>query len=211
MSSAKVYSREEERINVLTHGFGLILSVVALVVMVTRAAIYQDVWHIVTFSIFGATLVTLYLASTLYHKAENPVVRKRLKVFDHVAIYLLIAGTYTPFTLISLKGVTGWVLFGIAWGIAAFGITLKLFFTGRFKLLSTIMYVSMGWIVIFAIKPLMANVSTACLTWLFAGGVCYTVGAILYSIRRIKFNHALFHVFVLFGSICHWITVFRFV
>jgi len=206
----KIYSPAEERINVVSHEIGILLSLVALVVLVVRAALYQDVWHIVSFSIFSCCMVTLYVASTCYHRSKTPVIRRRLKVFDHAAIYLLIAGTYTPFTLITLRGVTGWVIFGVAWGIAITGIILKLFFTGRFGLLSTMMYVGMGWIIIFAVKPLLANLHSAGLTWLLAGGLFYTVGAAIYSIKAIKFNHAIFHILVLGGSFCHWVTIYRY-
>jgi hemolysin III len=169
---------------------------------------FGDIWHIISFSIFGISLITLYSASTFYHRTQNPEQRKRLRVFDHAAIFVLIAGTYTPFTLITLVGTTGWIIFGIAWGIALIGIVLKLFFTGRFKIVSTLMYVFMGWIIVFAVKPLINNLSSDGLFWLAAGGVAYTVGAVLYSIKKIKFNHAIFHILVLIGSACHFISVY---
>ncbi|KAA3604130.1 MAG: hemolysin D [Calditrichaeota bacterium] len=198
----------EEKLNVISHSFGLFLSVIALVVLVVHASVNGNVWHIVSFAIFGVSLITLYSASTFYHSAKEPKVRSRLRIFDHAAIYVLIAGTYTPFTLITLSGTTGWVIFGITWSLAVTGIILKLFFTGRFKIVSTLMYVFMGWLVVFAIKPLVANLSFEGLVWLFAGGMAYTVGAVLYSIKKIKFNHAIFHFFVLGGSISHFISVF---
>jgi len=184
------YSSLEERMNVLSHALGLCLSIAALVLLVVRASLYGNVWHIVSFSIFGSSLVLLYAASTLYHSAKKLVLRRRLRVVDHAMIYILIAGTYTPFTLVTLNGVTGWILFGLTWGIALTGIILKLFFTGRFDVLSTFMYLLMGWLIIFAIKPLIANLATAGLFWLVMGGLAYTLGAILYSIKKIKFNHA---------------------
>ena len=157
------------------------------------------------------SLMIVFAASTIYHSAKKPTLRSRLRVFDHAAIYVLIAGSYTPFTLVTLNGMVGWVLFGITWGMALTGIVLKLFYTGKFKILSTLMYVFMGWLIIFAIKPLMNNLPAEGLVWLVAGGVAYTVGAILYSIKKIKLNHAIFHVFVLIGAACQFVTVFFYV
>jgi len=211
MNSLKFYSPLEEKTNIISHAIGLVLSVVALVLMVMRASQYGNGWHIVSVSIFGVSLMTLYAASTLYHSAKDPTVRSRLRIMDHATIYVLIAGTYTPLTLITLNSTTGWVIFGVSWGMALSGIVLKLFFTGRFNLLSTLMYVFMGWIIIFAIKPLINSLSAEGLFWLFAGGVAYTTGAILYSIKKIKFNHAIFHMFVLLGSFCHFISVYCYV
>jgi hemolysin III len=207
----KYYSSIEEKINILSHAIGFILSMVALVLLVRHAVLHGDVWHIVSFSIFGSSLIILYAASTFYHSAKNPELRNRLKIIDHASIYVLIAGTYTPFTLVTLNGPIGWVIFGTSWGLALTGIILKLFFTGRYNLVSTIMYVLMGWIIVFAIKPLIHNLPVEGLWWLVAGGISYTVGAILYSIKKIKFNHGIFHVFVLSGSFCHFMSVFFYV
>jgi hemolysin III len=179
--------------------------------MVIRASLYGNVWHVVGASIFGASLIALYAASTFYHSAKDPKLRSRLRVFDHATIYILIAGTYTPFTLVTLNGPVGWIIFGASWGMALTGITLKLFFTGKYDGLSTLMYVFMGWIIVFAIKPLTDNLSAEGMFWLFAGGVAYTTGAILYSIKKMKFNHAIFHMFVLLGSLCHFIAVYFYV
>lgn len=205
------YSKIEEDINVFSHAVGAAFGVVALVLLIIKAAHYGTVWHIVSFSIFGASLVILYTASTFYHSAKNPIIRKRLKVFDHAAIYVLIAGTYTPFCLVTLNGAIGWVLFGVAWGIALIGIILKLFFTGRFNILSTVAYVVMGWIIVFAYNPLAEHLAEGGLKWLMIGGISYTVGAILYAIHQIKYNHAIFHIFVLMGSISHFISVYYYV
>ncbi len=204
---AKFYSPLEERINIYSHIFGLILSTIGLVFLIIRASLYGNAWHIVSFTIFGVSLIILYSASAIYHSAKNPVIRNRLRIFDHASIYVLIAGTYTPFALVTLNGVVGWVIFGITWGMAITGIILKLFFTGRFDLISTAMYIFMGWIIVFAINPLIDNLPAAGLEWLVAGGLSYTFGAILYSIKAIPFNHALFHILVLAGSICHFIAV----
>ena len=205
------YSPVEEKINIISHAIGFILCILAFVLLVSHANLHGDVWHIVSFSIFGASLIILYAASTIYHSAKKSELRNRLKILDHASIYVLIAGTYTPFALITLKGTTGWVIFGISWGLALTGIILKLFFTGKYNLISTIMYVLMGWVIVFAIKPLINNLPLEGLLWLFAGGISYTIGAILYSIKNIKFNHAIFHMFVLIGSFCHFISVFFYV
>ncbi|EDP98577.1 hemolysin III family protein [Kordia algicida OT-1] len=205
------YSPTEEKLNIISHAIGVVLGVIALIFLVARASENGEAIHMISFIIYGLSIIVLYLASTLYHKATKPRLRNRLRIFDHAAIYLLIAGTYTPFALITLKGTTGWIIFATVWSFAAVGITLKLFFTGKFDKLSTAMYVLMGWIIVFAIKPLMENLSSEGLFWLMAGGVAYTVGAVLYSIRKLPFNHAIFHIFVLLGSIFHFISVYYYV
>ncbi len=207
----KYYSPGEEKININSHAVGFVLSIIALILLVVRASNHGDIWHIVSFSIFGASLIVLYATSTIYHSTKKPELRNRLRILDHASIYVLIAGTYTPFTLVTLQGTTGWVIFGVSWTLALCGIILKLFFTGRYRLLSTSMYVFMGWIIIFAIKPLIASLSSDGLFWLIAGGLAYTLGAILYSIKKIKFNHAIFHMFVLMGSFCHFISVYFYI
>jgi hemolysin III len=207
----KYYSPIEEKINIISHAIGFILSIVAFALLVTHANLHGDVWHIVSFSIFGASLIILYAASTFYHSAKKSELRNSLKIIDHASIYVLIAGTYTPFTLVTLNGTIGWVIFCISWGLALTGIILKLFFTGKYNVMSTIMYVLMGWVIVFAIKPLINNLPLEGLLWLLAGGISYTIGATLYSIKKIKFNHGIFHMFVLIGSFCHFISVFFYV
>ena len=207
----KYYSPVEERINIISHGAGFIAAIAVLVLLVVRAAGDGNVWYEVSFTIFGVSLLLLYAASTLYHSAKKPELRKKLKIIDHASIYILIAGSYTPFTIVTLHGTAGWVLFGISWGIALAGIILKLFFTGRYNLLSTIMYVLMGWLVVFFIKPLIDRLAPEGLFWLMAGGISYTVGAVIYMIKKIPLNHAAFHVFVLIGSACHVISVYFYV
>ena len=207
----KHYSLIEEKTNIISHGIGFILSIVALVLLVTHANLYGNTWHIVSFSIFGASLIILFAASTFYHSAKRPELRNRLRIIDHASIYILIAGTYTPFTLVTLNGPIGWSIFGIAWGLALTGIILKIFFTGRYNLISTIMYVLMGWVIVFALKPLINNLPFEGFLWLFAGGISYTIGAILYSIKKLKFNHAIFHMLVLNGSFCQFMSVFFYV
>ena len=164
-----------------------------------------------SFSIFGASLVVLFAASTIYHSAKKPELRARLRIVDHASIYVLIAGTYTPFTLITLNGMAGWIIFSASWAMALTGIVLKLFFTGRFDLISTLVYVFMGWIIVFDLESLINKLSSGGLFWLVAGGLAYTVGAILYSIKKIKFNHAIFHVFVLLGAFCHFVAVYFYI
>jgi hemolysin III len=211
MDKTNFYSPLEEKTNIISHTIGLILSVIALFLMLVRANGSGNILYIVSAGIFGLSMIALYSASTLYHRAKDPKVRARLRINDHATIYILIAGTYTPFTLITLNGWVGWTVFAVSWGMAITGVILKLFFTGRFSVLSTLMYVFMGWIVIFAIKPLVNNLSSAGLFWLFAGGIAYTTGAVIYSIEKIKFNHAIFHLFVLLGSFCHFISVYFYV
>jgi len=205
------YEPKEEKFNVISHAIGLVLSIAALVLLVVYSSIYGSAWHIVSFSIYGASLIVLYSASTFYHYVQSPKLRHRLNIFDHSAIYVLIAGTYTPFTLVVLNGWVGWTIFGVSWGLAIVGIILKLFFTGKYDKISTFAYVLMGWVVIFAIKPLVHNLSFEGLMWLLAGGIFYTVGAVLYSIKNLKFNHAIFHIFVLLGSFAHFVAVFFYV
>ena len=205
------YNPREEKLNVISHAIGLVLSVIALVLLVVYASKEGSAWHIVSFSIFGASLIVLYAASTFYHYSRTPKLRHRLNVFDHAAIYVLIAGTYTPFTLVVLKGWVGWTIFGVSWGLALTGIILKLFFIGRYDKISTIAYVLMGWLIIFAIKPLVNNLPFEGLMWLLSGGIFYTIGALLYSIKKLNYNHAIFHIFVLLGSFSHFIAVFFYV
>jgi hemolysin III len=205
------YQQTEEKLNVLTHAFGFLLSIVGLVLLVLRASEFGTAKHVISFGIFGATLILLYAASTLYHSAKKTRTRHYLNIFDHAAIYVLIAGTYTPFALVTLGGASGWRLFYVIWSLALAGVILKLFFIGRYNALSTIMYVAMGWLVVFDVEALIENLPFYGLIWLFAGGLSYTLGAIFFSIHRIKYNHAIFHVFVLGGSFCHFISIYFFV
>jgi len=202
------YSEKEEKLNIFSHAFGLLMGIIALPFLIDKSMSFDGFWKPASIIIYGVSLLVLYTASTVYHAAKAPKLRRRLNIFDHAAIYVLIAGTYTPFTLITLEGKTGWIIFGLTWFFALIGIILKLFFTGRFDKLSTIMYVLMGWQIVFAINPLLENLASEGLFWLFLGGVFYTIGAILYSIKKIPYNHAIFHVFVLLGSISHFISVY---
>lgn len=207
----KYYPPLEEKLNIISHGLGFILSILALVLLILRANKLGEIEHLVSFSIFGASMVLLYAASTFYHSAKTHRLRMRLNILDHASIYILIAGTYTPFAIVTLNGTTGWTIFFVVWGMALTGVILKLFYTGKYQLLSTIMYVVMGWIIIFAIRPLWDNLSGEGLWWLFAGGISYTLGAILFMQNRIPFNHAIFHIFVLFGTFSHFIAIYYYV
>jgi hemolysin III len=199
--------RREELANALTHGVGLGASLVGAAVLVLLAVTSADLWRIVSTAIFGTTLVTLYVASTLYHAVRSRDLKARLKVLDHCAIHLLIAGSYTPFALVGLRGGLGWSLFGVIWALAVAGIVFKLFFTGRFRLLSTAIYLGMGWLAILAIGPMIRSLDPATLGWIVAGGVFYTAGTWFYHSRRIPFSHAIWHLFVVGGSGCHVLAV----
>ncbi len=205
------YSKKEEMLNVITHGFGLFLSVIGLILLILKGIENGTALHIISFTIFGLSLIILYTASTLYHYFQEPTIRKKLNIFDHSAIYILIAGTYTPVALITLNGWVGWTIFGIIWTIAFIGVFLKLFYTGRFDKISTASYVAMGWVVVVAIKPLINNLPLNGIYWMIAGGILYTIGAVLYSIPKLKYNHAIFHIFVLLGSFSHFMMVYFYV
>ncbi|MCT4700105.1 PAQR family membrane homeostasis protein TrhA [Tenacibaculum haliotis] len=206
-----LYSNTEEKLNVLTHGFGLLLGIIVLPFIVLKSLTYQEFWQTISFVIYGLSLIILYAASTFYHAAKKPKLRRKLNIFDHAAIYVLIAGSYTPFCLVVLPEQTGWYMFIFVWLFALAGVILKLFFTGRFDKLSTALYLIMGWQVVFLIKPLMNNLSYDGLFYLIAGGVFYTIGAILYSIKKVPYNHAIFHVFVLLGSFSHFWAIYKYI
>lgn len=210
-TNIQFYSPTEEKLNIWSHAFGIFLSIIALVLLIIKAVQQDNIWMMISFPIFGVSLILLYLASTLYHASKKPQKRFKLKVFDHAAIYVLIAGSYTPFTLVSLNGETGWLIFSMVWVMAFTGIILKLFFTGRFKVISTAMYVLMGWLIVFYFQDLTASLHEKGVFYLILGGVLYTIGAILYSIKKIKFNHAIFHFFVLAGSFCHFLSIYLYV
>jgi len=201
------YTLEEEIANSITHGVGVLLSVAALVILITVALQRGSAWHVVGFTIFGSSLILLYLASTLYHGIQHPRVKTVLRRFDHGAIFLLIAGTYTPFLLTNLRGPWGWSLFGVIWGIAVFGILFKAFATRGFERLSVAIYIPMGWLAIIAVKQLFTELPPASLLWLVVGGVTYTLGITFYAWKRLPFNHAVWHLFVLGGSISHFFSV----
>lgn len=205
------YRPREEWANTLTHGLGVVLSVAGLVAMVVKSAQYGDGWQITSTAIFGVTLVLLYTASTAYHAAKTDRMKLLLRKCDHAAIFLLIAGSYTPFVLVTLRGPWGWSLFGVVWGLAVVGVGLKFWFAGRFRYVSTGIYLGMGWLVVIAIKPLLAALSKAGFIWLLVGGGCYTFGAAFYLWKRLRYHHAIWHGWVLAGSVCQWIAVYGYV
>ena len=211
MNDKEDQSLIEELANGITHGIGLVLSVAGLAILVVLSILKGSAWHIAGCTTFGVTLVLLYTASTLYHSLRTPHLKRFLKILDHAAIYLLIAGTYTPFTLVNLRGFWGWTLFGLVWSLSVFGILWKLFHVDRFQIVSTIIYIVMGWIVIIAIKPVLAAVPLSGILWLLAGGMFYTVGVLFFAWKRIPYNHAIWHVFVMAGSICHYFAVLFYV
>ena len=197
----------EEWANTLTHGVGVFLALVGGAVLIVRASVQADPWKIVGAAVFTATLLLLYTASTLYHAARSPDLKVRLKVLDHASIYLLIAGTYTPLTLVGLRGGWGWSLFGVIWGLAVGGVIFKLFATGRFRLISTAIYVGMGWLVVIAAGPMVRRLDPWVLVWLVAGGLAYTGGTVFYHNKKIPYSHAIWHGFVMAGSLCHGVAV----
>jgi len=210
-SSVREYTFGEELANSITHGIGVALSIAGLVVLVVLATVRGTAWHVVSCAIFGSTLIILYSASTLYHSFPQPNVKRIMRIVDHSAIYLLIAGTYTPFTLVSLRGPWGWTLFGLIWGLALCGLIFKIFFTGRFPKLSTVIYVLMGWLAIIAFKPMLELVPLGGIILLLAGGVAYTAGVVFYVMHRMVFHHAVWHIFVMAGSALHFFSVLLYV
>jgi hemolysin III len=200
------YTAREEAANVATHAAGLLASVVGVGVLVYLGVARGEILHVASAGVYGATLVALYAASTLYHAFRRPEVKRVLRVLDHCAIYLLIAGTYTPFVLVGIGGGWGWTLFGIVWAMAVAGVVFKIFATGRFAVVSTAAYVAMGWMGVVAFKPLIDALPTSAIVWLVLGGLAYTAGTVFYH-RRLPYSHALWHVFVLLGSACHFIAI----
>ena len=211
-STSSQFSRRltlEEIANAVTHGIGLLLSIAGFVVLLVFAILHGAASHIVACAIYGATLICLYAASTLYHAVISPRLKRALKIFDHSAIYLLIAGTYTPFLLLNLRGAWGWSLFGVVWGLAFAGIVFKFWFVDHFQHLSTAIYVAMGWLVIIAAKPVIEHVPTVTLLWIVAGGLLYSSGVVFYVWKRLPYSHVVWHLFVLAGSTCHYFAVLR--
>lgn len=209
--STTKYSLAEEIAHTVTHGVGALLSIAGLTILVAFASLNGDVWHIVSSSIYGATLIILYSASSLYHGISHPIAKPILQQLDHAAIYLLIAGTYTPFMLVSLRGTWGWSLFGVIWTVAIVGIVLEFVDAQRFKKLSLWLYLGLGWIVLLAIKPMMASVETGGLILLLLGGLSYSLGVIFYVREQMAYHHVIWHLFVLAGSVLHFFSVLFYV
>ena len=205
------YSAGEELANSITHGVGVVLAIAGLAVLTSFASVFGTVWHIVACSIYGATQILLYTASTLYHSIPLPRAKGVLRLCDHAAIFLLIAGTYTPFTLVSLRGPWGWSLFGLVWGLALTGMALQSILIRYKALVTAIPYVAMGWVAIVAIKPLLESVAPGGLVLLVAGGLAYTLGSVFYVWRRLPYHHAIWHLFVLMGSTLHFFAILFYV
>jgi hemolysin III len=201
----------EEIANSVTHGAGLVASVAGLIVLVTATVRRGDPWIIASCAIYAVTLVLLYAASTFYHALAATRARRVLRIIDHSAIYLLIAGTYTPFALVNLRGPWGWTILVIVWALAIAGVTLKSVFGARWPILSTILYLAMGWTVVVAVKPLILHVAPGGIAWLVAGGLAYTGGVVFYAWERLRYGHAMWHLFVLGGSVCHFVAVLFYV
>lgn len=211
MSKHKAYSVAEEIAHALTHGVGAIAAIVGLVFMLVWAVSYGDTFHVVSASIYGASLILLYLASTLYHAFPWPRLKALFQQMDHAAIYVLIAGTYTPFALVNLRGAWGWTLLAVVWSIALIGVIMEVAMKERKKWLSLSLYLGLGWMAVVVIKPMLETVEAGGLWLLLAGGLAYTFGVIFYVWKSLRFHHAIWHVFVLAGSVLHFFSVFYFV
>lgn len=207
----KVYLVVNEVLNAVTHGIGVGLSIAGLVILLLKGVRSGSAIATVTYAIYGSTLILLYLSSTLYHSLTFTRAQKLFKIFDHSCIFLLIAGTYTPYTLVAMGGTLGWVLFGIIWAIAALGIVYKIFWINKYRKYSTLLYVAMGWLIVFAMKPLYQAVGIQGLGLLLAGGLAFTVGALFYRLKRVKFMHVVWHLFVLAGTVLMYFSILYYV
>jgi len=203
----RAQTKLEEQLNAWTHGFGALLGVIALVLLIVDVN-HLKPWSLFSVIVYGLSIIILFLASTFYHAVEGEKRKHYFRIVDHISIYLLIAGTYTPVLLISLTDSLGWLLFWVVWGIAGFGVVLKLFFTGRFEVFSTLLYLVMGWLIVFDFTNVSEALGSNGILWLYAGGLFYTVGIVFYAIRRIPYNHVIWHLFVLGGAICHFFMIY---
>ncbi|WP_400079000.1 hemolysin III family protein [Winogradskyella sp. R77965] len=204
----RIQTKLEEQLNAWTHGIGAALGIAALVLLL----VYVDPdkpFSLFSVVVYGISIIILFLASTLYHSVKGEKRKHYFRIVDHISIYLLIAGTYTPVLLISLTNSLGWTLFWVVWGIAAFGVILKLFFTGKFEVFSTLLYLVMGWLIIFDFSNVSEALGSNGILWLYAGGLFYTIGIVFYAIQRIPYNHVIWHLFVLGGAICHFFMIFN--
>lgn len=205
-----VQTKLEEQLNTFSHAFGALLGISGLVLLIVFDTNKTD-WSLFSVIIYGISIIVLFTASTLYHAVRGEKRKHYFRIIDHIGIYLLIAGTYTPVLLITLEQSLGWSLFWVVWGIAAFGVILKLFFTGRFEIFSTLLYLAMGWLIVFDFSTLNAAIGSSGILWLYAGGLFYTVGILFYAIHRIPYNHVIWHVFVLAGAISHFFMILLYV
>jgi len=206
----RIQTNFEEQLNTFSHAIGALLGISGLVLLIVLNT-NKTPWSLFSVIVYGISIIVLFTASTLYHAARTERKKHYFRVLDHISIYLLIAGTYTPVLLITLEQTLGWILFWVVWGIAGFGVILKLFFTGRFEIFSTLLYLAMGWLIVFDFSSLYATIGSSGVLWLYAGGLFYTVGILFYAIQRIPYNHVIWHVFVLAGAICHFFMVLFFV
>ncbi|HNR64776.1 MAG TPA: hemolysin III family protein [Atribacterota bacterium] len=204
------YGKGQEIINSITHGIGAILSIVGLIMLLYISIEKEDIWRIVSFAIYGTTLVFLYVSSTIYHSVTDKRKKYIFRILDHIAIYLLIAGSYTPLTLVLLRGSLGWIIFGVVWLIALAGIFMKIFFFSKTKILSMILYIIMGWLIVVVTKPIISILPTGILYLLIVGGLCYSLGIIFYITPKIPYNHTIWHIFVLAGSFTHFLGYYFF-
>ncbi|MCM3761913.1 hemolysin III family protein [Alkalihalobacillus oceani] len=211
MATTHTFSKEEELANAITHGIGVLLSIAALVLLIVFSSVHGTALHIISFTIYGVTMLMLYFSSTMLHSLPAGKLKNIFEIFDHASIYLFIAGSYTPLLFIVVQGTLGWTLFGIVWGLATAGIVFKIFFVKRFLFLSTLFYIGMGWLAIFAINPLIENMPFAGVVLLVTGGLCYTFGTIFYVWRGFRFHHAVWHTFVLAGSVLHFFMILFYV
>ncbi|MGG0482922.1 hemolysin III family protein [Priestia aryabhattai] len=211
MATTHKFTRGEEIANAITHGVGAVLSIVGLTLLIVLSSLEGTPWHVISFTIYGVTMLLLYVSSTLVHSFPEGKVKDLFEIFDHSSIYLFIAGTYTPFLFIAVKGTTGWTLFGIVWGIALAGIVFKAFFVKKFLFISTILYVFMGWMIVFAWDSLTQNIAHQGIVLLVVGGVLYTIGAVFYVWRGFRFHHMIWHMFVLGGTVLHFLAIILYV
>lgn len=205
------YTKNEEIMNAVTHGIGAGLSIAGLVILVVFASMYGDAWKIVASAIYGASMIVLYTASTLYHSLSKTKAAAKLNMFDHISIYYLIAGSYTPFMLVNLRGGWGWSIFGVVWACAIAGTVLKIIYGNKLRKVSTFIYLAMGWIIIIAIYPFVKNVETGGIILVLLGGLSYTIGVIFYKWKSLPFNHAIWHLFVLAGTVLQFFAVLFYV
>jgi len=206
----RIQTKFEEQLNAISHGIGALLGIVALVLLIVLDT-HKTNWSLFSVIVYGISIIILFTASTLYHAVKREKLKHYFRIIDHIGIYLLIAGTYTPVLLITLEGSLGWTLFWVVWGIAGFGVILKLFFTGRFNVFSTLLYLAMGWLIVFDFSTLSNLVHPNAILLLMAGGLAYTVGIVFYAIEKIPYNHVIWHLFVLAGAICHFFMVLFYV
>lgn len=211
MTTSTRYTPSEELANTITHGIGVLVSIGGLGVLTAFASVLGDVWHIVSVSIYAASQILLYTCSTLYHAITHPRIKAFFRLMDHVAIFILIAGTYTPFTLVSLRGPWGWSIFGLVWGLALAGILAQGLLINRAKWVNALLYIAMGWLCIIGIRPMLESVAPGGMILLFLGGLAYTIGTVFYVWRSLPFHHAIWHVFVLLGSIFHFFSILFYV